>query len=131
MTSLAMWKHYAVFWGLTNFALDSGILQQKSFMQSPQQFQHLQFLTPQQQHQLLLQAQQTMTSLTASDVETRRLRMLLNNRNMSLGRDGQINNGGDTIPNIRFSDQFGGSRIDVDMLIKENCPFTIVATARS
>ncbi|KAL5226984.1 hypothetical protein ABZP36_015249 [Zizania latifolia] len=78
----------------------------------------LTFLTPQQQQQLLLQAQQTMTSPTASDVETRRLRMLLNNRNMSLGRDGQINSGGDTIPNIGSSDQSGGSRIDVDMLIK-------------
>jgi hypothetical protein len=88
-------------------------------MQSPQQqFQQLQFLNPQQQQQLLMQAQQNMASPTASDVDTRRLRMLLNNRNMVIGQDGQTNSGGDIIPNIGSPTQSGGSRSDIDMLIK-------------
>jgi hypothetical protein len=87
-------------------------------MQSPQQqFQQLQFLNPQQQQQLLMQAQQNLASPTASDVDTRRLRMLLNNRNMVIGQDGQTNSG-DIIPNIGSPSQSGGSRTDIDMLIK-------------
>nr|GMD83832.1 transcriptional corepressor LEUNIG-like isoform X1 [Ipomoea batatas]GMD83833.1 transcriptional corepressor LEUNIG-like isoform X1 [Ipomoea batatas]GME10477.1 transcriptional corepressor LEUNIG-like isoform X1 [Ipomoea batatas] len=71
--------------------LRSGILQQqKSFMQGPQQFHHqLQMLSPQQQ-QLML-GQQNLTSPPANDIEARRLRMLLNNRNMTLGKDGLSN----------------------------------------
>ncbi|XP_062214704.1 transcriptional corepressor LEUNIG-like isoform X2 [Phragmites australis] len=111
-------------WPLTGLDhLRSGILQQKSFMQSPQQFQQLQFLTPQQQQQLLLHAQHNMSSLVSSDVDSRRLRMLLNNRNVVLGQDGQTNNGGDTIPNIGSPGQSGGSRSDIDMLIKKKLAF--------
>ncbi|ONM41155.1 leunig-related1 [Zea mays] len=102
--------------GLDHFR--SGILQQKPFMQSPQQFQQLQFLTPQQQQQLLLHAQQNLSSSMSSDVDTRRLRMLLNNRNVVLGQDGQTNSGGDVIPNIGSPGQSGGSRNDIDILIK-------------
>lgn len=87
-------------------------------MQSPQQFQQLQFLTPQQQQQLLLHAQQNLSSSMSSDVDTRRLRMLLNNRNVILGQDGQTNSGGDIIPNIGSPGQSGGSRNDIDILIK-------------
>jgi hypothetical protein len=87
-------------------------------MQSPQQFQQLQFLTPQQQQQLLLHAQQNLSSSMSSDVDTRRLRMLLNNRNVVLGQDGQTNSGGDVIPNIGSPGQSGGSRNDIDILIK-------------
>lgn len=87
-------------------------------MQSPQQFQQLQFLTPQQQQQLLLHAQQNLSSSMSSDVDTRRLRMLLNNRNVVLGQDGQTNSGGDIIPNIGSPGQSGGSRNDIDILIK-------------
>ncbi|KAM3330977.1 hypothetical protein ACQJBY_027211 [Aegilops geniculata] len=107
-------------WPLTGLdQLRSGILQPKSFVQSPQQqFQQLQFLNPQQQHQLLMQAQQNMASPTVSDVDTRRLRMLLNNRNMAMGQDGQTNSGGDIIPNIGSPSQSGGSRTDIDLLIK-------------
>ncbi|CAL4962715.1 unnamed protein product [Urochloa decumbens] len=106
-------------WPLTGLdQLRSGILQQKSFMQSPQQFQQLQFLTPQQQQQLLLHAQQNISS-SISDVDTRRLRMLLNNRNVVLGQDGQTNSGGDIIPNMGSPGQSGGSRHDIDMLIKK------------
>uniref|UniRef100_A0A0A9ALM0 Transcriptional corepressor LEUNIG n=1 Tax=Arundo donax TaxID=35708 RepID=A0A0A9ALM0_ARUDO len=109
-------------WPLT--ALDqlrSGMLQQKSFMQSPQQFQQLQFLTPQQQ--LLLHAQQNMSSPISSDVDSRTLRMLVNNRNVVLGQDGQTNSGGDIIPNIGSPGQSGGSRTDIDMLIKKKLAF--------
>ena len=87
-------------------------------MQSPQQFQQLQFLTPQQQQQLLLHAQQNLSSSMSNDVDTRRLRMLLNNRNVVFGQDGQINSGGDIIPNIGSPGQSGGSRNDIDILIK-------------
>ena len=89
-------------------------------MQSPQQFQQLQFLTPQQQQQLLLHAQQNLSSSMSNDVDTRRLRMLLNNRNVVLGhgQDGQTNSGGDIIPNIGSPGQSGGSRNDIDILIK-------------
>nr|GMD28694.1 transcriptional corepressor LEUNIG-like isoform X1 [Ipomoea batatas]GME16998.1 transcriptional corepressor LEUNIG-like isoform X1 [Ipomoea batatas] len=81
-------------WPLT---LRSGILQQqKSFMQGPQQFHHqLQMLSPQQQ-QLML-GQQNLTSPPANDIEARRLRMLLNNRNMTLGKDGLSNPVGDVV----------------------------------
>ncbi|ONM41125.1 Transcriptional corepressor LEUNIG [Zea mays] len=71
-------------------------------------------LTPQQQQQLMLQAQQNMSSPTSSDVDNRRLRMMLN-RNAVLGRDGQTNSGSDIIPNIGSPSQSGG---DIDMLIK-------------
>lgn len=44
--------------------------------------------------------------------------MLLNNRNVVLGQDGQTNSGGDVIPNIGSPGQSGGSRNDIDILIK-------------
>jgi hypothetical protein len=82
-------------------------------MQNQQLHQQIQMLTPQQQQQLMLQAQQNMASPTSSDVDSRRLRMMLNSRNAALGRDGQTS-GSDIIPNIGSS-QSGG---DIDMLIK-------------
>ena len=72
-------------------------------------------LTPQQQQQLMLQAQQNLSSPTSSDVDNRRLRMMLNSRNAVLGRDGQTNSGTDIIPNIASPSQSGG---DIDILIK-------------
>jgi hypothetical protein len=95
--------------------LRSGILQQKSFTQNQQLHQQIQMLTPQQQQQLMLQAQQNMASPTSSDVDSRRLRMMLNSRNATLGRDGQTTSGSDIIPNIGSPSQSGG---DIDMLIK-------------
>jgi hypothetical protein len=103
-------------WPLTGLdQLRSGILQQKSFMQNQQLHQQIQMLTPQQQQQLMLQAQQNMASPTSSDVDSRRLRMMLNSRNV-LGRDGQTTSGSDIIPNIGSPSQSGG---DIDMLIKK------------
>lgn len=98
-------------------------------MQSPQPFHQMQqFLTPHQQH-LLLQAQQNLSSpnagaTAASDVDGRRLRMLMNNRSMVLGKDGpgQPNPmGGDIVPNVGspFPGPVSGmGRSDIDMLIK-------------
>ncbi|KAI4337361.1 hypothetical protein L6164_015790 [Bauhinia variegata] len=108
-------------WPLTGLdQLRSGLLQQqKPFMQAPQPFHQLQMLTPQHQQQLLL-AQQNLASPSGSD-ESRRLRMLLNNRNMGLNKDGLSNPVGDVAPNVGSPLQAGGPllpRGDTDMLMK-------------
>nr|GMD89905.1 transcriptional corepressor LEUNIG isoform X1 [Ipomoea batatas] len=109
-------------WPLTClYQLRSGILQQqKSFMQGPQQFHHqLQMLSPQQQ-QLML-GQQNLTSPPANDIEARRLRMLLNNRNMTLGKDGLSNPVGDVVQTMESPLRAGCSvmpQSDTDMIIK-------------
>lgn len=87
-------------------------------MQSPQSLRQL-HLSPQQQ-QLLLQAQQNLASPSAGDVESRRLRMLLSNRNIVLGKDNQSSSVGD-VPN--FGSALPTScpvlaRDDTDLLIK-------------
>nr|UUJ75337.1 WD40 transcription factor [Juglans regia] len=107
-------------WPLTGLdQLRTGLLQQqKPFMQAPQPFHQLQMLSPHQQ-QLML-AQQNLTSPSASD-ENRRLRMLLNNRNIGLGKDGLTNSVGDVVPNVGSPLQSGGpllGRGDAEMLIK-------------
>ncbi|PSS19306.1 Transcriptional corepressor LEUNIG like [Actinidia chinensis var. chinensis] len=109
-------------WPLTGLdQLRSGFLQQqKSFMQGPHSMNQLQMLTPQHQQQLLL-AQQNLTSPSANDVESRRLRMLLNNRSISLAKDGLTNSVGDIVPNVGSPLQAGCPvlpRGDPDMLIK-------------
>ncbi|XP_076916000.1 transcriptional corepressor LEUNIG-like [Bidens hawaiensis] len=103
-------------WPLTGLdQLRSGIMQQqKSFMQGSQPFHQLQMMSPQHQQQLLL-AQQNMTSQSAND-ESRRLRMLLNNRNISMGKDCISSSVGD-IPNVG-SPIPGLPRGDTDMLLK-------------
>ncbi|KAG6391285.1 hypothetical protein SASPL_149038 [Salvia splendens] len=110
-------------WPLTGLdQLRSGLLQQpKSFMPGPQPFHQLQMLTPQHQQQLML-AQQSLTSPSANDVESRRLRMLLNNRSLSMGKDGVSNSVGDVIPNIGSPMQAGGPglpRADPEILMKQ------------
>ncbi|CAN4099891.1 unnamed protein product [Withania somnifera] len=94
-------------WPLTGYdqLRSSGLLQQpKSFMQGSQPFHQLQMLSPQHQQQLIL-AQQNLTSPSASDVESRRLRMLLSNRNSSMGKDGLSNAVGDVVPNMSSPSQ--------------------------
>ncbi|KAL5074285.1 hypothetical protein RYX36_013269 [Vicia faba] len=108
-------------WPLTGLEhLRSGLLQQqKPFMQSPQPFHQLQMLTPQHQQQLML-AQQNLTSPSVSE-ESRRLRMLLNNRNMGLNKDGLSNPGADVLSNVGSPLHGGGPpfpRGDTDMLMK-------------
>ncbi|KAJ6915505.1 transcriptional corepressor LEUNIG isoform X3 [Populus alba x Populus x berolinensis] len=99
--------------------LRSGLLQpQKPFIQAPQPFHQIQMLTP--QHQQLMLAQQNLTSPAASD-DSRRLRMLLNNRTMSIGKDGLTNSVGDVFPNVGSPLQTGGpllSRGDPDIMMK-------------
>lgn len=88
-------------------------------MQSPQ-FHQLQMLTPQQQQQLLFQAQQNLTS-TQGDVDSRRLKMFLNNRNMIPGKDSQSSSINDVIPNVGSPIQTMSPvlpRGETDMLIK-------------
>ncbi|CAK8568678.1 unnamed protein product [Lathyrus sativus] len=108
-------------WPLTGLEhLRSGLLQQqKPFMQSPQPFHQLQMLTPQHQQQLML-AQQNLTSPSVSE-ESRRLRMLLNNRNIGLNKDGLSNPGADVLSNVGSPLHGGGPpfpRGDTDMLMK-------------
>ncbi|XP_020593471.1 transcriptional corepressor LEUNIG-like [Phalaenopsis equestris] len=109
-------------WPLTGFdQLRPGIFQQKSFMQSPQTFHQLHFLSPQQQ-QLLLQAQPNLTSTSAADIDSRRLRMMISNRNMGLGKDSLESSISDAIPNVGSPILTGGPvlpRADTDMLIKK------------
>ncbi|KAM7509446.1 hypothetical protein LguiA_019899 [Lonicera macranthoides] len=66
---------------------------QKPAMQSPQSFHQLQF----QQQQYALQTQQSIASVSTSDFEGTKLKMLLNNQNTSIGKDGQSNSVGDII----------------------------------
>ncbi|KAH0871549.1 hypothetical protein HID58_078571 [Brassica napus] len=108
-------------WPLTGFdQLRSGLLQQqKPFMQSPQSFHQLNMLTPQHQQQLMM-TQQNLNSQSVNE-ENRRLKMLLNNRSMSLGKDGLGSSVGDVLPNVGSSLQPGGPllpRGDTDMLLK-------------
>ncbi|CAH8386974.1 unnamed protein product [Eruca vesicaria subsp. sativa] len=71
--------------------LRSGLLQQKKlFMQSPQSFHQLNMLTLQQ----LMMAQQNLNSQSVNE-ENRRLKMLSNNRSMSLRKDGLGSSVGD------------------------------------
>jgi len=85
-------------------------------IQSPQPFH--QFQLPQQ---LLMQAQQNLASPSGMD-ENRKLRMLLNtNRNMALGKDGQLSSVGEVVPNVGSPVQVGCPvlpRGDPDMLMK-------------
>uniref|UniRef100_A0A166EQH5 Uncharacterized protein n=1 Tax=Daucus carota subsp. sativus TaxID=79200 RepID=A0A166EQH5_DAUCS len=107
-------------WPLTGLdQLRSGLIQQqKSFMQGSQPFHQLQMLTPQHQQQLML-AQQNLTSPSSNDVESRRLRMLLNSRSMSMGKDGLSNSVGDVVPNVGSPLQHPTlPRGDPDMLLK-------------
>ncbi|GAB2300383.1 hypothetical protein Dimus_034424 [Dionaea muscipula] len=104
-------------WPLT--ALDqvrAGVLpQQKPMIQSPQPIHQLPL--PQQ---LILQAQQNLASPSPMELETRRMKMLLSNRNMVLGKDGQSNTTSEMVPNV--GSPFGGavlSRGEMDMLIKQ------------
>ncbi|KAL5127631.1 Transcriptional corepressor LEUNIG [Glycine soja] len=109
-------------WPLTGLEqLRSGLLQQQKppFIQSPQPFHQLPMLTPQHQQQLML-AQQNLASPSASD-DNRRLRMLLNNRNIGVTKDGLSNPVGDIVSNLGSPLQAGGPafpRSDTDMLMK-------------
>lgn len=90
-------------------------------MQAPQPFHQLPMLSPQHQQQLMLaQAQQNLASPSPND-DSRRLRMLLNNRNMSLSKDGLSNPVSEVVSNVGSPLPGGGPpfpRGDTDMLMK-------------
>ncbi|XP_039808052.1 transcriptional corepressor LEUNIG-like isoform X4 [Panicum virgatum] len=109
-------------WPLTGLEqLRSGFLQHKSYVHSPQPLQHqFQFLTPQQQ-QILLRAQQNMTS-SPIEMDNRRLRMFFSSQNLVPGRDGQSNaltefipSAGQSLPNLCLPTQC----TETDMLMKK------------
>ncbi|CAN6442091.1 unnamed protein product [Victoria cruziana] len=79
-------------------------------------------LTPQQQHLLMqAQAQQSITSTSAADMDSRRLRMLLNSRSMTLGKDGQPNPVGEMVQGVASPMQAASpvlQRGDTDILLK-------------
>ncbi|XP_072965939.1 transcriptional corepressor LEUNIG-like isoform X6 [Typha angustifolia] len=109
-------------WPLTGLdQLRSGILQQqKSFPQAPQPLHQLQFLSPRQQ--LLLQAQHNLTFASPGEIDGKRLRMFLNNRNLALAKDGHPNPVSEIIPNIGPPMQnvcSASPHTDTDMLIKQ------------
>lgn len=88
-------------------------------MQSPQPFHQLQMLTPQQQ-QLFFQTQ-NMASTQGGDIDSRRLKMFLNNKNMIIGKDCQSSSSGDIIPNAGSPMQNASPilpRGEADMFIK-------------
>lgn len=72
------------------------------------------------QQQLILQAQQNLSSQSVNDLERRKLRMLLNNQNLGLGKDGHLSSG-DVLGNFGSPMQVNSptlSRGDTDLLIK-------------
>lgn len=82
-------------------------------MQSPQPVNQL-------QQQLLLQAQQSLASPSSNELESRRIRMFLNNRSMSFGKDGQLTSVAD-VSNVGSPVQVGCPvlpRTDPDMIMK-------------
>ncbi|KAK7388758.1 hypothetical protein VNO78_23585 [Psophocarpus tetragonolobus] len=94
----------------------SGFLPPNSLMQSSQSFNQLSL-----RQQLMRQAQQNLIS-PVSDFESRRLRMLFNDQNMALMRDGQSNSIGDLIPDNGSPAQVGSSMLphpESDMFLKQ------------
>lgn len=72
------------------------------------------------QQQMVLQAQQNLAS-PSMDMEARRRMILNGNRNVSLGKDGQLNTVGEVVSNVGSPVQVGCSvlpRGDSDMLMK-------------
>eukprot|EP01018_Ginkgo_biloba_P003853 Gb_10347 [translate_table: standard] len=124
--SMSLFALYLIRDGLDQ--LRPGLLQsQKSFIQSPQQYHQLQMLSPHQQQILMqAQAQGNLTSASGSnlnDVESRRLRMLLSNRNVVTGKDGQPNAVGDVAQNVGSPMQAASPvpRPEADILLKISC----------
>ncbi|KHG11579.1 Transcriptional corepressor LEUNIG -like protein [Gossypium arboreum] len=106
-------------WPLTGLdQLRSGLLQQqKTLIQTSQPFSQLQL-----HQQLLLQAQQNLSSPSANDFESRKMRMLLNNQIMGLGKDVPLNSLGDVVPKVGSPMQIGCPvlpRGDSDISVKQ------------
>ncbi|KAG0536273.1 hypothetical protein BDA96_03G049800 [Sorghum bicolor] len=111
-------------WPLTGLEhIRSGLFQHKSYMHQAQPLQHqLQFLTPQQQQQILLQVQAQQNVTSPGDMDNRRLRMLFSSRNLVPGRDGQSNAFTEIVPSVGQSLQnmcLPTQRAETDMLMKK------------
>ncbi|XP_010541889.1 PREDICTED: transcriptional corepressor LEUNIG-like isoform X2 [Tarenaya hassleriana] len=105
-------------WPLTGLdQIRAEILQQQKPLFSPSQaFSNLPL-----QQQLLLQAQRNLTSPSARDLDVRKLKMLLGDQSMGLGKDGPLNSVGDAVPNIGSPTQLGCPSLprgDPEMLLK-------------
>lgn len=67
----------------------------------------------------MLRVRQNLSSPSGNDLECRRLRMLLNNRNIGVAKDGQLNSVGDVVPNVGSPVPVGCPmlpRLDTEML---------------
>ncbi|KAG0459850.1 hypothetical protein HPP92_022978 [Vanilla planifolia] len=106
-------------WPLTGLDHLRSLQQQKSLMQSPQSLNQLQLFGTQQQ--LILQAQQNLASPPAGEIDARKLRLLLNSRNIVPSWDGQSISVGDVITSASSPMQTGCPvpRAETDMLIKK------------
>jgi len=83
---------------------------------SPQSFNQLSL-----RQQLMLQAQQNLISPSVGDIESRRLGMLFNDRNMGLVKDGQSNSVEDLVPSNGSTAQVGSPMLphpDSDVFFK-------------
>ncbi|KAK7347449.1 hypothetical protein VNO80_21979 [Phaseolus coccineus] len=97
--------------------LRSGILQPNNLMHSPQSFNQLSL-----RQQLMLLAQQNLISPPVSDIESRRLGMFCNDRNMSLVKDGQSNSVDDLVLSNGSPAQVGSPMLphpDSDVFFKQ------------
>ncbi|KAK4265145.1 hypothetical protein QN277_026233 [Acacia crassicarpa] len=78
--------------------LCSGFLPQNALMQSPESFNQLSL-----QQQLMLQAQQNLVDTSVNNLDSWKVKMLLNNQNMGPEKDGILNPVGDLVPSIATS----------------------------
>lgn len=85
-------------------------------IQSSQPFNQLQL-----QQQLLLQAQQNLSSQSANDLESRKLQMFLNNQIMGIGKDGPLSSLSEMVSKVGSPMQVGSPvllRGDSDISVK-------------
>ncbi|EEF48322.1 WD-repeat protein, putative [Ricinus communis] len=83
-------------------------------MQSPQPLSKFQL-----QQQLILQAQQNLASQSVNDLERRKLRMLLSNQSMALGKDGPLHSG-DVLGNFGSGMQLHVTQLQQQQLQSNN-----------
>nr|XP_007154931.1 hypothetical protein PHAVU_003G159500g [Phaseolus vulgaris]ESW26925.1 hypothetical protein PHAVU_003G159500g [Phaseolus vulgaris] len=97
--------------------LRSGLLQPNNLMHCPQSFNQLSL-----RQQLMLLAEQNLISPPVSDIESRRLGMFFNDRNMSLVKDGQSNSVDDLVLSNGSPAQVGSPMLphpDSDVFFKQ------------
>ncbi|KAA8523066.1 hypothetical protein F0562_009489 [Nyssa sinensis] len=98
-----------------------GLDQLRSGLLQPQNLAYLS-ISDKLQQQVMLQAQQNLASSSASELERRKLRMLLNNQSMGVRKDGKLNSCG-IVPNDGLQMQLGCPVLasgDTDILFKNS-----------